>query len=316
MMQRGRGFVRRVMAMLLVGSLVAVSFAEASVISAVHPPLYGTAPELRFVQPVRFISPDTMDPTLPGVGTNRYAYGQNDPVNKSDPNGHMIGDWFSDPDDRDATNSANADVADKMAKKARDEGDAAGTAAEWDEMARRSRERVGKTTGELVLMDVLSIFGSATAISGASAITSIPKAASVAAPRSVAASVWSVGAGPRGRIVEQAFGANLHPNFPIIDKFTGGVATSIKSININARTYQNTTILARQLRGYVDRVAGFATHKGVTYGLRTINPAEVTGRAVHVAIPSSGTAAQQSVINEVIEYAASQGVAASFSIFP
>ena len=41
------------------------------------------------VQPVRFISPDDWDPTLPGVGTNRYAYSQNDPINKSDPNGHM-----------------------------------------------------------------------------------------------------------------------------------------------------------------------------------------------------------------------------------
>jgi RHS repeat-associated protein len=38
----------------------------------------------------RFISPDTWDPTLPGVGTNRYAYAGNDPVNKSDPNGHAV----------------------------------------------------------------------------------------------------------------------------------------------------------------------------------------------------------------------------------
>jgi hypothetical protein len=36
----------------------------------------------------RFISPDTMDPTLPEDGTNRYAYSGNDPVNKADPNGH------------------------------------------------------------------------------------------------------------------------------------------------------------------------------------------------------------------------------------
>jgi hypothetical protein len=39
----------------------------------------------------RFISPDDWDPTLPGVGTNRYAYSGNDPVNKSDPNGHWFG---------------------------------------------------------------------------------------------------------------------------------------------------------------------------------------------------------------------------------
>lgn len=39
----------------------------------------------------RFISPDDWDPTMDGVGTNRYAYSANDPVNKSDPNGHIFG---------------------------------------------------------------------------------------------------------------------------------------------------------------------------------------------------------------------------------
>ncbi|QPC90761.1 hypothetical protein [Mesorhizobium sp. INR15] len=42
------------------------------------------------VQTVRFISPDGWDPTLPGVGTNRYAYAQNDPINRSDQNGHFF----------------------------------------------------------------------------------------------------------------------------------------------------------------------------------------------------------------------------------
>ncbi len=37
----------------------------------------------------RFISPDDWDPTQQGVGTNRYAYSANDPVNKSDPSGHI-----------------------------------------------------------------------------------------------------------------------------------------------------------------------------------------------------------------------------------
>jgi RHS repeat-associated protein len=37
----------------------------------------------------RFISPDDWDPTLAGVGTNRYAYAHNSPVNYSDPNGHI-----------------------------------------------------------------------------------------------------------------------------------------------------------------------------------------------------------------------------------
>ena len=38
----------------------------------------------------RFIQPDWWEVTKAGVGTNRYAYSFNDPVNKSDPNGHYV----------------------------------------------------------------------------------------------------------------------------------------------------------------------------------------------------------------------------------
>ncbi|SDG38869.1 RHS repeat-associated core domain-containing protein [Celeribacter baekdonensis] len=38
-----------------------------------------------------FIQPDWLDPTQPGVGTNRFAYSANDPVNLSDPNGNFWG---------------------------------------------------------------------------------------------------------------------------------------------------------------------------------------------------------------------------------
>jgi RHS repeat-associated protein len=46
----------------------------------------------RYMDPTfgRFISPDSLDPTSEGVGTNRYAYAANDPINKSDPNGHAF----------------------------------------------------------------------------------------------------------------------------------------------------------------------------------------------------------------------------------
>jgi RHS repeat-associated protein len=37
----------------------------------------------------RFLTPDTWDPDIPGVDINRYAYGLNDPVNGSDPSGHI-----------------------------------------------------------------------------------------------------------------------------------------------------------------------------------------------------------------------------------
>jgi RHS repeat-associated protein len=44
----------------------------------------------RIYDPVlgRFLSPDWWDPTDPGVGSNRYAYALNDPINGADPSGH------------------------------------------------------------------------------------------------------------------------------------------------------------------------------------------------------------------------------------
>jgi len=39
-----------------------------------------------------FIQPDWLDPTQPGVGTNRYAYSFNDPINKMDPSGNTAVD--------------------------------------------------------------------------------------------------------------------------------------------------------------------------------------------------------------------------------
>ncbi|MDQ0473929.1 RHS repeat-associated core domain-containing protein [Labrys wisconsinensis] len=40
----------------------------------------------------RFVSPDWWDPTQGGVGTNRYTYADNNPVNVRDPSGHYNGD--------------------------------------------------------------------------------------------------------------------------------------------------------------------------------------------------------------------------------
>ena len=60
----------------------------------------------------RFISPDDWDPTLPGVGTNRYAYSGNDPVNKSDPNGHQSGSDEEDADGDGVSDSMDSNDSD------------------------------------------------------------------------------------------------------------------------------------------------------------------------------------------------------------
>ncbi len=74
-------------------------------------------------------------------------------------------------------------------------------------------------------------------------------------------SVWSLNGFKRGREIEAVFGNNLGWNFPVIDKFENGVVTSIKSIDIGAKTYKNLGALFSKLKGYVDDVAGFGGEK-------------------------------------------------------
>lgn len=66
-----------------------------------------------------FIQADWYDPNQPGVGTNRYAYSGNDPINMSDPSGHVFGDWFNSQEVSDNRNRAAAGVAMKEAEEAR-----------------------------------------------------------------------------------------------------------------------------------------------------------------------------------------------------
>ncbi len=104
----------------------------------------------------RFISPDTMDPTLPGVGANRYAYSQNDPVNRSDPNGHQAWDVvaFPDQDARDLHHASEALTLEEVATQMQREG-AIDLAADLGNLSGQHLDRLGKTAQELITQDTI-----------------------------------------------------------------------------------------------------------------------------------------------------------------
>jgi RHS repeat-associated protein len=128
-----------------------------------------------------------------------------------------------------------------------------------------------------------------------------------------AAVVWGLRPFARGQAIEQALGQNLPGNFPVIDRFENGLATSIKSLDLNAATYQNASTLYRTLTGYIDSVAGF---NGRTWAGVSIRSGDIAGRALNLAVPHTGSAVQQSVINQAIRYGASRGVTVNVIPFP
>jgi hypothetical protein len=95
-------------------------------------------------------------------------------------------------------------------------------------------------------------------------------------PSFVAAdSVWSQGWAARGLSIEKKLGGNLPASFPTIDRFENGVATSIKSVDLSASTYQSTSRLTSTLTGYVNKVAGF---DGAAFNGTRITAGQITSR--------------------------------------
>ncbi|WP_269532643.1 Ig-like domain-containing protein [Chitinimonas sp. BJYL2] len=126
-----------------------------------------------------------------------------------------------------------------------------------------------------------------------------------------ARSVWALHPFERGVAIEKALGQNLPANFPVIDKFEKGVATSIKSLDLGAKSYQSVSALSRTVSSYVDSVAAFTSR---TWANVTVTG--VTARELVIAVPHTGNTAQQAAMSAAVQYGASKGVAVKVVVYP
>jgi hypothetical protein len=258
----------------------------------------------------RFISSDDWDPTRPGVGTNRYAYALNDPINNTDPTGHEPGTSYT----QGYTSSPGA--ADF------------GTptyAAAFDSYLTSSLNALSDIPGDL--QELGADFGRDPLGTTASVANSLPFIAPELAGASNAVSgllrlgarsaaktsVWELGWAARGIAIERSLGGNLPAGFPVIDRLADGVAISIKSLDLNAAKYMTEQNLTRALSGYINNVAQF---QGAVHGKVTIRAGEVLSRGLDLAVPYPGTPMQQSVLNNPIQYGLSRGVHVNVIILP
>ena len=100
---------------------------------------------------------------------------------------------------------------------------------------------------------------------------------------------------------------SLHPLSRTIDNFSeAGVATSIKSIDLNGATYQNFGRLTSRLKKYIDELD---TYPGTDWGGDEVDPSAITGRALNLIIPKgSMTAAQKPAIEAARTRAKALGI--------
>lgn len=69
--------------------------------------------------------------------------------------------------------------------------------------------------------------------------------------------IWSLSNFERGRKLREIFGGNLPSNFPVIAKFEAGTATMIKSIDLTAKTYQDSKEVEEAINEYTDKLLEF-----------------------------------------------------------
>lgn len=119
--------------------------------------------------------------------------------------------------------------------------------------------------------------------------------------------VWSLRPFERGVEIENFLGRNLVQNFPTIDRFVRGTATSIKTLDLNAKTYQNANRLQSTVQGYIDGLANW-TGQLTPHGGVTISPSQITGRVVELGIPVGAKPDQVQVLQNLQQYAQNVGV--------
>ncbi len=119
-------------------------------------------------------------------------------------------------------------------------------------------------------------------------------------------SVWELSALERGEVIEEKLGGNLPKNFPVLDLFENGEATSIKSIDVSAKSYQKKSPFSRKLKGYVKELAQFTGAK--SNGIE-IKASDIQQRELKIVLQQNKlNANQQEVLREIKAYGQTQSV--------
>ena len=101
---------------------------------------------------------------------------------------------------------------------------------------------------------------------------------------------WKLGWAARGNYFNEQLGANLPPTFKTIDIFDNGAVTSIKSIDLNAATYQDVARLTYRLNDYINELASY---EGSDLGDIEITTEDITSRSLSLAIPKGSITSVQ-----------------------
>jgi hypothetical protein len=123
-----------------------------------------------------------------------------------------------------------------------------------------------------------------------------PVAAGEATAAGQASEAWTYGWARRGQYFDQLLrDGSLPALFRTIDNFTDGVATSIKSIDLNAATYQDAARLTYRLNDYVDELGEY---EGGVLSNTEVSLSAISSRVLNLVVPKGAMTEVQSATIE------------------
>jgi hypothetical protein len=175
-----------------------------------------------------------------------------------------------------------------------------------------------------LVYDVLSLYGFRSGIRLAlvpvvrRASTSLPRLVTthLGIPNSTVKSVWDLPWSKRGLEIEKMLGGHLPAGFKRIDKFgfDTGTATSIKSIDLRAASYQSEKVLTNKIVNHLNKLNGF---DGGVRGTVKIVKGQTNKRILELAIPPQPmTTAQQAALMNAQKHADDIGVQLILKVIP
>lgn len=118
--------------------------------------------------------------------------------------------------------------------------------------------------------------------------------------------VWTYGWSRRGNAIHEHFSnGSLPPLFRTIDNFTDGVATSFKSIDLNAATYQKTVQLGYRINTYVDTLGNY---EGGSLSTTQVEASDIKDRVLNIIVPRGSVTDE---MNATIDVARNRAIRAN-----
>jgi len=119
--------------------------------------------------------------------------------------------------------------------------------------------------------------------------------------------IWSLSNFDRGDSFRDLYGSNLPKTFPVIDSFNDGDITAIRSIDLTAPYYQDTSNVRKKIKEDIDSLSRFEPQSAVIDGC-TYTVDSIDSRHLTVIIPENSGAAGKETVQELKGYAFIHGV--------